>query len=975
MPIDEVLMRDSCGKSRSKLKKYFYYNEYNKDNFPFVSDYEELTLLDLLEGTKSISDAIPLFIPYILIIILAIICIGVWISICCCSRRPKCFLKKDNIHTNRTRFICLMVFYGFALCIIVLGIVSIVYIYYAEGDFNGTICSLLMLQYDIVNGQGFLSKKRIYKPYWYGSTQIGEAVNKTNNLLSELQSTCTKEIDKLETAAESRNEGDSLVKKLDEIYTEFQSEKIEMTSPTGLPTSTIPIYISNLGEKEKNETYTGRIYEGYKKNFEYILDDIINPVYYICKIIGTSGGGNLSFGLGEFESVIENLNNMLNNLSSTITEYIMKFSNYIVNFGYKVNFSLFITITVATGIECILFIIYYFRPFSTLKYNIYIFIHIINLVLILCIIYNAIFGLLSLLMGNMADIVDAAFSKENLSSEKPRLIGAGTNIQKLARCLRGDGDLFEEFVTEEVRQILDPLTQLYILYSPAKIVDEKIKNNTGKNEYNTLIQLEEVINELKNMRDDFILSTTKETSQENDITTMLDEMTKYTMAGRRYQRQCASATYDIWTTTPEHCPIVQTGNNLITGQCKYLKDFYDENDNSIGAAAAASKYNEACPLTSQVDFPDVKTAVYQYILTFSKYKKENKDLINKLLGDDDFEVIETEGEEGASADEADGKNNDNNLGFNQLNENFKENFIKKVKGAMEIINEGLTGKVHDLFSTLLNDTTEDSSTINISNFSLFSWMNCSAIGQDYNATLSTLKSNLTNEMRVITFCSLVCELLLIANLYIMVGLAKNLRDKIFEINDARNVSHTSDNIEEIQVNTIKETKDKDDDEMFAIRNKKKFEVEENVDTKRGINVNEELDKDGKGITHPAVVSINGPDGRCIFENGENAHKQLEINNKDKEAEVKTNINNDKLNINNKVESKNLPKKKKQIFDSDEEKDNKSDDESSRKTKKTKPKNGKSNKNNNKMKSSLSNKLKEKEKKSSSAASSSSVSFG
>ena len=970
MPIDEVLMRDSCGKSRSKIKKYFYYNEYNKDNFPFRSDFEELTLLDLLEGTKSIADAIPLFIPYILIIILAIICIGVWISICFCSKRPKCFLKKDNIHTNRTRFICLMIFFGFALCIIILGIISIVYIYYAEGDFNGTICSLLMLQYDIINGQGFLSKKRLYKPYWYGSIQIGEAVNNTNNLLSELQISCGNEYNILERAAGSLTVGNSLIENLENIYKTYKSEKISINSPTGLPTDTTPIYISNLGPKENNETYTGRIYEGYKKNFEYILTDIIFPVKEICKYIKDNGGANLASGLGGFESVIENLNIMLDNLSSTITEYIMKFSNYIVNFGYKVNFSLFITITVATGIECILFIIYYFRPFSILKYNIYIFIHIINLVLILCIIYNAIFGLLSLLMGNMADIVDAAFSKENLSSEKPRLIGEGTNILKLARCLRGDGDLFGEFITDGVKEIVMPLTLLYTLYSPVKIVDEKINNNTDKNEYNTLIQLDKVINELENMTDDFILSTTKETSQGNDITTMLDEMTKYTMAGRRYQRQCAKATYHIWTTTSEHCPIVQAGNNIITGQCKYINDFYNETDHDTGAKKASEIYKEACPLISQEIFPDVKTAVYKYILTFFKYRDENEKLINKLLNgeiDEEEDVVEENGE-----------SSNNVFGFIKLNENFKENFIDNIKASMEFINKDLTGKVHESFSKLLNDTTEDSSTLNISDFNLFSWMNCSAIGQDYNATLSTLKSNLTNEMRVITFCSLVCELLLIANLYIMVGLAKNLRDKIFEINDERNVSHTSDNIEELQVNSIKETKnDKEDDEIFAIKNKKKFEVEENIDKKRGVNVNEELDKDGKGITHPAIVSINGPDGRCIFENGENAHKQLEIeknnNLKDKDAEVKTNINNDKLNINNKVENKNLPKKKKQLFDSDDEIENKSDDESSRKTKNTKAKNGKSSKTNNKLKSSISNKLKN--RKNSSAASSSSVSFG
>ena len=95
MPIDEVLMRDSCGKSRSQIKKYFYYNEYSSDNFPFKSDFEELTLLDLIEGKKSFSDVIPLFIPSFILILLAIACIGIWISICVCSVKPKCFCKKD----------------------------------------------------------------------------------------------------------------------------------------------------------------------------------------------------------------------------------------------------------------------------------------------------------------------------------------------------------------------------------------------------------------------------------------------------------------------------------------------------------------------------------------------------------------------------------------------------------------------------------------------------------------------------------------------------------------------------------------------------------------------------------------------------------------------------------------------------------------------------------------------------------------
>ena len=957
MPVDEILMRDSCGKSRSKIKKYFYYNEYNKENFPFESDYEELTLLDVIEGSKSISDIIPLFVPYILMIILSLICIGVWISICCCSRKPKCFLKKDNIHTNRTRFICLMVFFGFSLTIIIFGIVLLVYISYAEGDFNGTVCSLLMLQYEIINGQGFLAKKRIYKPYWYGSTYIGTAVENINELLQNLQDSCgTYGEDFQDSSSLAKSAEKALVQGLEKLYTNYKVSQIPITNPTNGPNNIVPIYISNLGPKENNETYTGRIYEGYNKNFKYILEEILSPVTGLCQNIIQDGGQSLTSGLEGFESVINNLNTLLDNLSSKITEYIMDYRNYIINFGYNVNFSLFIIITASSLIECFLYIIYYFRPFSILKYNIYIFINIINLALILCLAYNGIFGILSFLMGNVADIVDAAFSKENLASQEPRLIDSGTDINLLARCLRGDGDLFGEFVSEDVKKITNLLAQLYTLYTPTKKVDERINDETEINEYNSLIALDKVIEELEIMEEDILLTTTKETSYNNDITTMLDEMTKYTMAGRRYQMQCAKATYHIWTTNRNHCPLIQADSNLITGHCMYLND-YDYNG---GAEDASSIYNEACPLISRDYFNDVKSAVYQYILSFYEYSEKNKELIKKLLEDED--------------------NPDS--GFKNIKAKFKTDFIENVKDSIKKIKEDITSSVHDVFSPLLNDTTEDSSTIDYLNFNLFSWMNCSAIGQDYNATLSTLKTNLTYEMRIITYCSLVCELLLIANLYIMVGLAKNLRDKIFEINDARNVSHSSDNIEELKVNSVKGTKnDKEDDEIFAIKNKKKFEVEQNIDQKQGIDVNEGLDKEGKGITHPAVVSINGPDGRCIFENGENAHKQMEENkniyNKETEENINTNTNintlkmkeNTKTNIDAK---KTLPKKKKDIlFESDEEKS--SDEESSRKTKTTKPKLNKSSKNNSKLKSSKGIKLNDKKNKD--YVSSSSVSFG
>ena len=879
MPIDEILMRDSCGKSRSKIKKYYYYNEYIESDFPYSSNYEELTLLDLIEGTKSFSDSIPLFIPSFLLIFLAVGCIGVWISICVCTVKPKCFCKKDNKNLNRTRFVCLMVFFGFALSVITLGIVLMVYLANAEGDFNGTICSLLMFQYQIINGQGFLSKETIYKPYWYGSNGIGEAISNINNFLSNLKTTCEENTEEINEVLESAViAGEGLKYKLDALYTVYKDSTINMKSPTNQDIQTSPKYIHNLGPITNNETYIGKIFENYEKNFKYILYDILGPVAGLCTIISGDGGQYLTNGLGGFESVIENLNSMLDNLSSSITKYITKYSNLIINFGYKVNFALFTIVTVVIIIQIILYIIYYYAPFSTIKIFLYIIIHFLNFMLIICFIYNGIFSLLAMATGNMADIVDAALSKENLSSESPRLIEGNENIKKLTRCLRGDGDLFDEFVDEDVKSIVNPLTQLYALYSPVKEINTKINDET-KTEYNSLISLDETIEELEKMKEDFILSTTKEISQDYDIATMIDELNKYTMAGRRYQQQCITATYDVWTTTSEHCTQVQADVNIVTGQCKYFSDYYTD-PYTTGAERAASDYSRACALINTNDFPDVKSAVKSYITFFSQYKDENDQLINNIL------------------------TTTNSIpGLKDIEDNFNSEFIDKVKGIIPLIDNDITGAVHNLFSDLLNDTITDTRNLP-ENFNLFSWMNCTAIGQDYNATLSTLKSNLYEEMKVITYCSLACEILLIACLYIMLGLNKNLRDKIFEINEKRNESHSSDNVEEMEIESNTNKKSEiDSNEVYNIKNKKNFEVTTNIDKKKGIDVNEDLDSDNNGIEHPVRVSINGPAGKPLFKNGENgemAHIKMAENknyyktNSETEEELTSSENKSKL---------------------------------------------------------------------------------
>ena len=71
-------------------------------------------------------------------------------------------------------------------------------------------------------------------------------------------------------------------------------------------------------------------------------------------------------------------------------------------------------------------------------------------------------------MGNLADIIDAVLSKENLSSTNPKLIGSAEELKKLEKCLRGDGNLFQEFMNEDdgMKLIIESLTSLFTLYTP-----------------------------------------------------------------------------------------------------------------------------------------------------------------------------------------------------------------------------------------------------------------------------------------------------------------------------------------------------------------------------------------------------------------------------------------------------------------------------------------------------------------------------
>ena len=245
---DTVLMRDTCGNSRSKIKNYFYHRVYDSNNFKYISNYDELILLDYLEGTKKKTDYLKTIIPFLIIICLGGLSIILWCFLCYCYKSPKGCLKRYSKANRKTRDICFFIFFGFCSVILILIIVTLVYLTYSRSDINGAICTLSMLRYEIVYGQSLLEKKNFKKPFWYGIDSLSDNIEKVRTLISELNTNCQNEIIPiLIKNPDGENNYDiadkNLKQNLENLYQTYKNRKISNVNVDNPTVDTIPLYI------------------------------------------------------------------------------------------------------------------------------------------------------------------------------------------------------------------------------------------------------------------------------------------------------------------------------------------------------------------------------------------------------------------------------------------------------------------------------------------------------------------------------------------------------------------------------------------------------------------------------------------------------------------------------------------------------------------------------------------------------------
>ena len=177
--------------------------------------------------------------------------------------------------------------------------------------------------------------------------------------------------------------------------------------------------------------------------------------------------------------------------------------------------------------------------------------------------------------------------------------------------------------------------------------------------------------------------------------------------------------------------------------------------------------------------------------------------------------------------------------------------------------------------------------------------------------MNTIKETLVPDLKVVTYCSLIFEILIIALYFIIISLANNIRDKDSEKNefgyDVESIKEDGGEMFEIvennkykknyeaegeliTINKIKSKQKKNihisntesninlridktndvtkEEDINSIKKNlpdniiqvPKFDIAENIEAIKNVDVRKLIDKNGKAVMHPIRISINSPLG-------------------------------------------------------------------------------------------------------------------
>ena len=301
-----------------------------------------------------------------------------------------------------------------------------------DNYFNGSSCALINFFDHTIEGEN-----STVLPRWGGTLDIQDALQGTIQSVQTVNGVYDASFEMSTTSTSQMSTYNTLKNKREAVDADFGT--IELRDMLFISSKYVPTYLEQFDDRTIKGTILERINEIYTESMIKARDYFIEIKEPIDQIF--SKGNTLENALGSISDQFDDIKNIINDSSGTLTDNFTKIQDIITGIFliiFKTIVSLFIVIcsSLITIIS-----LYVWKRYYSLQCVITVLWNVIFFFLFITMLMGALIGIISSIGKNMAPVIDYIMSPEYMNSPNSIFGSGGGAVDKLDKCLNGDGNL------------------------------------------------------------------------------------------------------------------------------------------------------------------------------------------------------------------------------------------------------------------------------------------------------------------------------------------------------------------------------------------------------------------------------------------------------------------------------------------------------------------------------------------------------
>ena len=452
--LNSLKVKEICDNSKKNIYEYYYLgNEYDsEEKIEFNDDKEYIqALIKIIETKKPESKEIKTYIfhilPFLILLIIAILVPIFWIGClccCCCNWLCCCCCCQNKCCTN----LCYLFTILFLLISIIFAMIGLNKYNDVFISLNGASCSLMKFILELSEGQ-----EKSELPKWEGITKIKEILSDTIKSIENSQGEKINNFEsKKSTLDDSIKDWHILLNDTNNYVNNSQLKDVEMSDDT--KKDFYASYTIQYGPYTEKDTLLYSIDQEFTTILDY-LDSTQENIKTAIEEITVSE--TLTNALDQLDEILSQFNDITN----SIVDPWYKYQNKGVKYGKKgCKYYFYYVLGVNLLLMIFFSIIFCMKKLCIFKVILHILWMSLGLILFVIMILGSVLAIAGVVGKDVISVLHFAFSEQNLFSDNPLIFSMGEGTKYINTCMNGNGDLSEAFNFDDST---DALNQIVLL--------------------------------------------------------------------------------------------------------------------------------------------------------------------------------------------------------------------------------------------------------------------------------------------------------------------------------------------------------------------------------------------------------------------------------------------------------------------------------------------------------------------------------